>query len=398
MLMLRFQPILRQLTALALTSLVALPAVAQTNAQPADAVQAWVETFKRNHQFNGAVVVVNNGKAQTYVAGVARPDEGIMISASTPFHLAQTSRVFTAALILKLQELGKLKLEDEVSKYLPELSAYPGVTVNHLLTHTSGIPGYETLVAIHIDKFSPVTNKEVIALFKRSPLPAVFRAGERVQFSSADYALLATLAERVGGGDYSKLLQEHVIAPAGLKNTTVGAASAAPAQPLALRYVGGPEILATPNWMVVGGSQIYASINDLAAFDQALTSGKIVNATSAALFGQIAKTTQPNTMGAMAWTVSNGGKTAQLDGQDLGYRSLYRRQLDGKRSIIVLANTNNTKLNELTDGIAAILEGQRPVEPRISIAYTISQTMNQNGVQAAIQQYNALKSGTVAGG
>lgn len=382
--------IARHMAALALTTAVVFPALAQTD-KDADPVKGWVETFRTNHQFNGTIVVRNDGKVNTYPVGVARPNDGVMNAATTTYNLAQAGEQFTAAAVLKLQEQGKLKLDDEIAKTLPELAAYQGVTVYHLLAHSSGIPGYETLVAINSSASAKVTNKEVIALFKKSPLPSLFRAGERVQYSSSDYAVLATLVERVSGTDFEKFVVDNVFKPAGM-NTASFTPGASSAQPLKLRYVGGPEVLMPLTWQVLGNDGVYASATDLAAWDQALTSGKVSGAKQ--VF-EASKTKLGAANYGFSWALGTAGsaKIATLEGQNSGFRTLYRRTIDGKRSIIVLSNTNNPKLADLADGIDAILAGQKPVQPRISIAHTIAKTFGNGGAAAALQQYNALKAG-----
>lgn len=155
-----------------------------------------------------------------------------------PFHTASVGKLFSAVLTARLVQQGLLDLDDRVSRLAPglDLSTLPAagvdlrrtLTVDHLLSHRSGLPdplmpprGHRTecsLAALLRHPGRRWTTEQVLA--QTSGLPALGVPGERFAYSDGGYALLQRVLEEVAGAPYPELLHEHVLAPAGMSHTS----------------------------------------------------------------------------------------------------------------------------------------------------------------------------------
>ncbi len=130
----------------------------------------------------------------------------------------RSPKQFTAALVLLLQQDGKLKISDPVSTYLPEApKAWEKVTLAQLLGHTSGIPSFTEMKEFPVWSMSPRTPAEELAFFSDKPLE--FEPGSRFHYSNSNYEVLGTIIEKVSGKKYGELLRERIFDPLGMTDT-----------------------------------------------------------------------------------------------------------------------------------------------------------------------------------
>jgi len=205
------------------------------------------------------------------------------------FRVGSLTKQFTAAAVLQLEEQGKLKLDDPLTLYLKD---YPPpakpVTLRHLLTHTSGIPGYTELqwFPSHMNQATP--HEELVATFAKEPLQ--FDPGSRFSYSNSGYFLLGLVIERVSGQSYAEYLREHVL-PGALHDTRY-CPDAQDYERAALGYhsVAGKLEPAAPLSMTLPYSAggLCSTVGDLVSWSRALASGKVV---SAATFERMAAET-----------------------------------------------------------------------------------------------------------
>src|SRR5262245_36905600 len=160
------------------------------------------KSFKPNEP-GAAVIVVKDGRVifrKGY--GMANLELGVPVEPDMIFRIGSVTKQFTAVAILMLAEQGKLSLNDEITKFLPE---YPTqghkITVEHLLTHTSGIKSYTGLPEWRPLWRKDVTMRELIDLFKDKPME--FAPGERWNYNNSAYVLLGAIIEKVSGQSYA---------------------------------------------------------------------------------------------------------------------------------------------------------------------------------------------------
>jgi CubicO group peptidase (beta-lactamase class C family) len=174
---------------------------AQTGARFDRQVQAYVH----NGDFSGSVLVARDGHLlfeKSY--GMANYEWGIANSEKTKFHIASVTKTFTAAAILQLERQGKLKLSDPLSKYVPDFLNGERITIEQMLTHTSGLPDFYSLPEYPIRKYQKVTLADLVAWVKTKPLD--FLPGSKSSYSNTGYAFLAYIIEQVLGKPYEQFL------------------------------------------------------------------------------------------------------------------------------------------------------------------------------------------------
>jgi len=188
----------------------------------------------------------------------------------TAFWVASISKSFTAVLVLRLQELGKLRLDDELSRFLPDAPPDKrGMRIDELLTHTSGLPR-ATYEAEGIAGAGEAARR-ILAL----PL------GERGAFAYTNdgYALLAIVAQKAGGAPFFELLRREVLDPAGLRATGTWPACVKGLRVAALREPP-TGARARENWGFKGGEGLCSTAGDLARFVRALANGALLSPAS----------------------------------------------------------------------------------------------------------------------
>jgi CubicO group peptidase (beta-lactamase class C family) len=195
------------------------PVDAQGTAAPltAEEFAALVDThldgLEEQGLFSGVVLIAHEGEILLLRAMGPMNEDGDLNNTDTRFALASTSKLFTAAAVVQLADQGLLNLDDPVSMYLPD---YPeamiqGVTVRHLLTHTSG------LGSLSYEDIRPLTTIDEMLL---APIePPVFAPGADFRYSNAGFVLLGGVIERASGQTFWDYLDEHIFQPAGMEST-----------------------------------------------------------------------------------------------------------------------------------------------------------------------------------
>jgi CubicO group peptidase (beta-lactamase class C family) len=171
--------------------------------------------------FNGNILVAVGGKPVASAAmGYANLSTKERLTQASTFEMASVSKQFVAFGVLRLVANGKLQLDQQLSSVFPELP-YKGITIRHLLNHTSGLPDYMDLLMEHWDKSKIATNKDVIAMLVQYLPEKSFEPGTKWEYSNTGYAVLASVIEKVSGKSFAGYMQDEVFAPLGLRHTTI---------------------------------------------------------------------------------------------------------------------------------------------------------------------------------
>lgn len=321
---------------------------AMTYAQKEMARQIDRLCIERN--FNGAVLVVNKGQvilSKGY--GLANYEEKTPNSPDTVFRIASLSKQFTAAAILLLEERGLLKTDDPLSKYIPDFANGDRIALHHLLTHTSGITDYISLVEKTGDHaYSPT---ELIAQIKDKPL--LFNPGEKFAYSNSNYALLGYIIEQVSGMSYGDFMAENIIKPLGMENTGY-----APNETLPGRAVGYDNIRdgskATPMNLTVAyaAGGLESTVQDLYKWLQALDGTTLLSEKS-----RNKMFTRHLSNYGYGWMISHFSEDIMWHSGSLnGFLSVIYRDTKQDNAIIILCNNYLTNLGMLRDKINEILK------------------------------------------
>ncbi|MEL6561235.1 MAG: serine hydrolase domain-containing protein, partial [Bacteroidota bacterium] len=166
--------------------------------------------------FPGIAVSVNKDGETIYRKGfgMANLEYGIPITTKTKFHVASLSKQFTAFMILKLEEEGLLSIKDDVRKYIPELPDYGNnITIDHLLTHSSGIRDQWRLLELAGWRLDDVIKTEQLfkLIIKQEALN--FVPGEKFRYSNSGYTLLAIIVERLTKTSFADYAKQTIFEP-----------------------------------------------------------------------------------------------------------------------------------------------------------------------------------------
>lgn len=198
-----------------------LPAMAQTPARKDLNVainELLAETFKPNEP-GAAVIVIKDGQTVFRKGyGMANLELGVPIEPDMIFRIGSVTKQFTAVAVLMLAEQGKLALSDEITKFLPD---YPTqgrkITVEHLLTHTSGIKSYTDLPEFLQQMRKDLSLKELIDFFKNKPMD--FAPGDNWHYNNSGFVLLGAIIEKTSGQKYADFIEKSIFAPLGMRHS-----------------------------------------------------------------------------------------------------------------------------------------------------------------------------------
>ena len=172
----------------------------------------------------GAVVIVVKDGTVVYrkAVGMANVELGVALQPDMVFRLASITKQFTATAIMLLVERGKLALSDPIEKFFPD---YPTqghvITVEHLLTHTSGIRSYTDIPGWMTGRIkTDMKVAELVDAFKNEPMQ--FAPGTRYSYNNSAYVLLGALVEKVSGQSYGAFVTEHIFKPLGMTSSFYG--------------------------------------------------------------------------------------------------------------------------------------------------------------------------------
>ncbi|MFY7840791.1 MAG: serine hydrolase domain-containing protein [Lacibacter sp.] len=298
--------------------------------------------------FNGSILVAKNG----YVLfekynGLVRLHGKDSITASTPFHIASTSKTFTAMAVLKLAEDGKLNINDSLQKFFPGFP-YRGITVKMLLNQRSGLPNYGYyLEEINWDKKLNVTNKDVLQTLI-SNKPALANAiNRRFNYSNTNFALLALIIEAASGKSYADYLQTTFFTPLQMTNTKVyNHADSANVTP-SYMWNGVQEAFTFLD-LVYGDKNIYSTVRDLLKWDQALYTNKLFKQSTLDSAFQPYSFERPGIhnygFGWRMYTLPHDKKIIYHNGWWHGNNATFYRVLPDSLTIIILGNKFNRNI------------------------------------------------------
>jgi len=226
-----------------------------------------------------AILVKKQGKVILHKGyGLANLELNVPIGPDMIFRLGSITKQFTAVAILMLAEEGKLSLQDEITKFLPD---YPTqgkkITIEHLLTHTSGIKSYTDLPEWLPLRRKDMTVAEIIDLAKDKPME--FAPGEGWKYSNSGYILLGAIIEKVSGKTYADFLQDRIFGPLGLKSSCYDSTSRIIPR-RASGYSKGNSGFENAPYLSMSqpyaGGSLASSVDDLAAWTEALLAGKLI--------------------------------------------------------------------------------------------------------------------------
>jgi CubicO group peptidase (beta-lactamase class C family) len=308
------------------------------------AFEAW-----RNTDSPGCAVGISRNGRVVYERGygMANLETGTPITPASIFHVASISKQFTAMAIMLLANDGKLSIDDNIRKYLPEIRDYgTPITIRHLLTHTSGLRDQWELLALARGRFEEdrITEADVMDIVPRQTA-LNFTPGAEYLYSNTGFTLLAVIVKRVSGKSLRDFADERIFKPLGMTNThfhddytmlVPGRTSA-----YAPRAGGGWRV-SIPNYDTYGATSLFTTVGDLLEWEANLDNPVAVadRATIARMEAPTILTSGDTSSYGFGIVADRyrGVRVVGHNGADAGYRTDVERYPEHGLAIAVLCN------------------------------------------------------------
>jgi CubicO group peptidase (beta-lactamase class C family) len=294
--------------------------------------------------------------------GMASLEFGVPITPKTVFQIGSISKQFTAMAIAILAEEGKISLEDDVRKYVPEVPDFGDmITIRHLVHHTSGLRGIDELFYISGNRIEDVTLVEDYLEYLPRQRGLNFKPGEKHLYCNTGYTLMALIVERVSGKSMREFCDERLFKPLGMKHTVFQddyksvisgfAQSYSPAGPGKFQK----EYLTHG---LPGSTSLLTTVQDLLYWDQEFYDGRVVGKTVIDQVHQQGVLNNGETID-YAFGISinqyRGLKTVSHGGSDAGFRSVLLRFPDQRCSVVILSNLGSFSPDGLARKVADLV-------------------------------------------
>jgi len=331
---------------------------AQAASRLSEAVSNYVSNeMQRQHIPGVALLVSRGGKiVQAEGFGLSNVELQVPVKPETIFQSGSVGKQFTATAVMMLVEEGKLGLDDPLTKYFPEAPAtWKEVTVRELLSHTAGFGDYPQTFDFRKDW----TEDEELKLVEGVPL--AYPPGTNWDYSNLGYLTLGILIHRVTGEFYGDFLQQQIFHPLDMQTARIiSEADIIPNRAAGYRLVKGElknQEWVAPSVNTTADGSLYFSILDLAKWDAALSTEKLLKRSSLDQMWTAAKLKngQPNEDGyGFGWFISDrhGHHVISHDGAWQGFKSAIARYVNDHLTVVVLVNLEQAEPSVIADHIA----------------------------------------------
>ncbi|HXB42514.1 MAG TPA: serine hydrolase [Puia sp.] len=333
----------------------AFKTTAQTKPEEIDEL---LKAYTTQGSFNGAALVAQKGKVLIQKGyGYKNAAAKTFNDSNSIFQIGSLTKQFTAAIILYLQQQKKLSVEDKLSKYIPDYPRGGSITIENLLTHTSGIHNYNDEAFMKNNATRHIRTDSLIALFKYAH--ADFKPGEKYNYSNSNYVLLGFIIETVTGKSYYDVVREDIFQPLGMFHSGFDFGSLKTTEKAAGYSKLNPKLVRTAaivdSSVTYAAGSIYSTVGDLYKWDRALYTNRILDDSSL----RKAFTPYKNNYG-YGWLIDSAyGKKAVLhEGGTLGFSAFIGRVQEDSLCIILLDNKESIGLLKIAEDINAILNNE----------------------------------------
>ncbi|MEO0642169.1 MAG: serine hydrolase [Pseudomonadota bacterium] len=339
------------------------------HAQTTEELAAIVEPEAESGAFMGAALVARGNEVILDAAwGEANLEWNIANTTDTKFRIGSVTKQFTAVSLLLLQERGALALDDPLSKHYPEApEAWGAITLRNLLRHTSGIPNVTDLPAFAKISRTPISQDDLIGLFR--DLPLEFEPGSKWSYSNSGYVVLSRVIENASGQSYSEFVEANLFDAIGMEATAVDVTArivpkrAAGYSPSQEGRINAPY---ADMGIPTGAGALYSTTGDLLKWQRAVFGGQVLSQES--LDEYLTPTSQPAfrefkyAHGITVGKTENG--TIYWHGGGIeGFNSWLGHDADREVTVVVLANLNGASADELGMQLMTLAQGGTITQP-----------------------------------
>lgn len=335
----------------------------------------------REGKFSGNILIAEKGDV-IFQRSFGKADHKLNkdLDRESIFELASVSKQFTAMGIMLLVQQGKLKYEDSLRKFFPQLP-YHNITVKHLLHHVSGLPDYMAEFAKGWDETKIATNADMIALLVKNKPAVEFAPGTKWNYSNTGYALLASIIEKASGKTFHDYLQKNIFNPLDMKRTLVFGRryEKRNLDNYAFGYIQKGKQFVLPDSVPETASMVYcldgiqgdgtvnSTTDDLLKWDRALYTEKLLpKAVLAEAFKPGVLNNGDTTTYGFGWAIGKSkvfGPFVNHTGGWPGYNTLIERHTGTDKTIIILQNNGMTGVPiSVVRNILYGIEAKKPQE------------------------------------
>lgn len=318
-----------------------------------------VGAYAKQYKFNGSVLVAKGGKVLLQKGyGYKNASDSLFNDGNTIFQIGSITKQFTATVILKLQEQKKLDIHDKLSKYYPGYPKGDSITIENLLTHTSGIYNYTNDGKfMNTEAVKPSNEEKMLALFRDKPLD--FSPGTSWNYSNSGYLLLGYIIQKVAKMPYEQAVRTYIFQPLQMthsgfdfthlsdKNKAVGY----------FTYTEKAKVPATivDSSVSLSAGAMYTTVGDLYKWHKGMQENKIISAASA----QKAYTPFKNNYGyGLGIDTIFGKRVIAHGGGIFGFNTNIARVTEDDVCVVLLNNSGNPFLSDINRSILAVLYGK----------------------------------------
>jgi CubicO group peptidase (beta-lactamase class C family) len=307
-----------------------------------------------------AVAIVRRGEAVLAKGyGEANVEHQVPVTPDTIFQSGSVGKQFTAATVMLLVEEGKLALSDPLTKIFPDAPAHwKGITIRHLLTHTSGLPDY---TGGTIDYRKDHSEDDLLKM--AYALKPEFAPGARWNYSNTGYVLLGIAVHKASGRFYGDVLRERIFTPLGMTTARIiSEADIVANRAAGYRLVNGElknQEWVAPQLNTTADGSLYFSLRDVIAWDAGVRDRKILKKETwqQILTPVSLNSGKPYPYG-FGWSIDSvNGRRAEFHGGSWqGFQTYILRFPDDELTIVALANLAQASPQRIVEGIAALLD------------------------------------------
>ncbi|BDC51901.1 hypothetical protein F183_A42160 [Bryobacterales bacterium F-183] len=324
------------------------------------------KAYFEQKQFNGTVLVAEGGKivlSKGY--GMANLEWSIPASPETKFRLGSITKQFTGMSVLLLEQDGKLRTSDPIAQYIDKApERWKGITIHHLLTHTSGIPNFTNFPDYAKTMMVAAPPAETMKRVVDKPLD--FDPGTKMSYSNSGYTLLGLIIEKASGMRYEDFLRTRIFEPLGMKDTGYDSDRTVISRRAAGYEMEDEGTVRNASFIDMSiphaAGAMYSTTLDLAKWDEGLSAGKLLTPENYKRYFTADKNNY-----AYGWTVGKRGTDTVLShgGGINGFATMIYRVPERKLVVVTLSNVLPSQAGKLAQELMRLQLGEDVAVPRV---------------------------------
>ena len=321
-------------------------------------LEKYMKVLKEKENFHGSVLVAKDNKVLLNNAyGYANFSNNTLNKPGTSFAIGSVTKQFTAMAIMQLVEKNLISLNDKLSKYFPQLVLGDLITVENLLTHTSGLVSFTELNEFFIMDDLDLKPMDMLNLIKDMDLE--YTPGDGFKYSNTNYLLLGIIVEKVSSMSLEKYFEENIFIPLKMSSTGTSYGEKNGIHDVTA-YAGFLAVTPIDDSILLrkayGAGNLYSTAEDLYRWDRGLNTEKVVQKqTLDKIFNEYVEVTDTISYG-YGWMIEDGEKGKQIyhGGNTLGSTSNISRYIDEDLTVIVLTNNGYYDVESITENLSSI--------------------------------------------